>query len=49
MHFGLPAWVEQVRVRVDWYERGEARSGTAQGVDPDGFRGAVLELRLGVR
>jgi hypothetical protein len=49
VHFGIPRWVRTVSVTAAWFERGESRTATVHGVDPDAFRGQWLTLRLGVQ
>jgi hypothetical protein len=48
-HFGIPPDAGLLSVTVTWFERGEARSTTASGVDPARFRTQWLVLRLGVQ
>jgi hypothetical protein len=49
VHFGIPAWVSTVSVRVVWFQGGERRTARVQGVDPARFAGQWLTLRLGLQ
>jgi len=49
VHFGLPAGVGKVDIKVEWFEKGQRRMATVSGVDPARFYGQWLTLHLGVR
>jgi hypothetical protein len=48
-HFGLPPGGGPVDVTVRWFERGEARSSTVSGIQPEQFRNQWVLLMLEVR
>jgi hypothetical protein len=49
VHFGIPAGVSKVSVSVAWFERGQRRTATVNGLEPLRFRHQWLTLRLGVQ
>ena len=49
VHFGIPDGVTRVSVTVTWFERGERRTATVNGVEPPRFRHRWLNMRVGVQ
>jgi hypothetical protein len=49
IHFGIPDGVTKVSVSVAWFERGERRTATVNGVEPLRFQRQWLTLRLGLQ
>ncbi|HSG07147.1 MAG TPA: CRTAC1 family protein [Longimicrobiales bacterium] len=49
VHFGLPQGVAKVSVTVAWFERGERRTATVNGVELARFQNQWLVLRLGLQ
>jgi hypothetical protein len=49
VHFGFPAWVTRVSVLVEWFEAGQRRTATVNGVELARFQHQWLVMRLGVQ